>query len=407
MRAARKTTARRADFGKSAVLNTVREVSARFQSSSRPANTPALFARLDPRLGEAYRALMKDPTRTTDGLTKEMGHIRLILSFEPHLPDSPIETAVRWTLKNLKPLDAHTESELTVRLLASLDYRLPLSVDESVAELRRFGAEYVGQRVLAKANRESSPRRRARALYAAWQLGDDSREVSDALGHILIGSDVTAAAEAARALDAMGHPHSRAGEALARALAAEDALTRFIAADVLLCARKPMPETHDALLKAMSDTDPRVQATAVQALSSMKATGARVVRALIPLVGAEAEVEGELGARAAAIDYLGRLGDAAVVALPALLECAERSERWTRLSALKAIWEIGGKPDQVMPLLIDELLQGDGKTEFSAAEQIRAVGTAAIPYLKGVLQDKRADGNQDLAADLLKQLLAE
>lgn len=337
----------------------VRFVTAQFQSTARTPRAPALFTRLDAGLVEAHQALSQEATRHADRLlTKDFGNIRLTLTFEPPSSDSPSRTAGRWTLTNLKPLDAHTEAELARGGLAALDYRLPLSVDESVAELRKFGAEDLGQRVLAIACQESNPRRRARALYAAWQLGDRTKELRDALGHILTGSDVTAAAEGARALDVMGHPHSKAGEVLARALSADDALTRFIAADALLCAGEPMAETRDALLKAVSDTDPRVQATAVRALSSMKARGVRVVRALISLVSGKAEPEVEQLARAAAIDYLGRLGDDAVVALPALLECAERSERWIRLLALEAVWRIGGKPDQVMPLLINELLHG-------------------------------------------------
>ena len=229
-------------------------------------------------------------------------------------------------------------------------------------------------------------------------------ELKPQLVKSLEGSDVLAAAEAGYTLWKMGIDHPPIIPALERALVSKDALTRLIASGVLLSGGERAVPAKTSLITALADTDPRVQENAVAALSVSDASGPDVVEGLITLICPKGEA-GDYGpsAKKAAIHYLGELGKSAEKAVVHLHKCAGSAGPWMRLACLDAIWKITTDPEQVLPLLMQELVDGNGISEHMAAGQITTIGTPASPYLRRLI-DSGDPKHKDIAKRLLREL---
>lgn len=129
---------------------------------------------------------------------------------------------------------------------------------------------------------------------------------------------------------------------------------------------------------ASAKSSTRLGPKVVSPIKRDEATRVRVVRAFR-----------DWGVRETAADSLGRIGDAAVPALIAALEDADRD---VRAQATRALARMGPKAEDAIPALIDALDDDDKEVRRGAARALGQIGPLAeeaVPALVRALKDPR------------------
>jgi HEAT repeat protein len=329
---------------------------------------------------------------------------------------------------------------------------------------------------LVEAMADSNDRVRAKAVQALGRMGESAAVAAPSLVRALHDPDHWVSALAAEALGEIGESAERAIPALVRALGHSNALVRGNAAEALgkmgpaAAETRPAlenlahdpdggvraqairalgligpsgPHGREAVLEALEDADPLVRAAAVETIGQWGEDGEMAER-LMPLLEdandqVKVQVAGVLpklaGPTAAVIDglckrlleddspevrvhaalALGKLGPAAVLAGPVLLEAAQTAEAPVREQAMRAIAIIqppetaaafaaglqdasaeirkvasGGWmnaptiPDEVIPALVQALRDPESQVRANAAHalsRLPALPDGALPLL--------------------------
>lgn len=229
---------------------------------------------------------------------------------------------------------------------------------------------------------------------AVGALGEAARDPSEAMRHAAL-----------RALARIGLPAEAVMPVVLEQLATGDVKTRQLAARVLGNIEYLEIEAEDALVAALADSEPAVQAAALAALVQV---GAELPEGSIAkLTGFLTNLDAD--ARADAILALGQLGPRAAGAFPAIEKALADKSSEIRHSAVWALGQIGEEQEAraVPPLMA--VLEGDPDADVraQAAWALGQMGAAAEPAadaLLAALQDPD-DMVQLEAYEALKSLL--
>jgi HEAT repeat protein len=226
------------------------------------------------------------------------------------------------------------------------------------------------------------------ALIILAGIGEDSKPAVPKVIAILTDKQLSADLRwrAAQCLQYIGPAAEEAVPVLLRMLGTETGLPLMGAVNALGGIGSKDERVIPALIKLLADADPRIQFNAAAVLGQISKSPATVVPALVELLKKNpndpndkdvARYAERAGYRRAVIVALGRFGEAAEPAVPALLDIAKdsREEVPTREYAIKAIGRIGPKAKAAVPTL--EALRKDlavglvlEKTLVSALEAI-------------------------------------
>jgi HEAT repeat protein len=181
---------------------------------------------------------------------------------------------------------------------------------------------------------------------------------------------------AADALNQMGKDAAAAGPDLVTALSDPDALVRDVAAQAVGKLAPDVPGAVPALVKLFPDK------TAVRAVSNFKRAGAEAVPHLLPLLN---DPKLDVPTRRQVIRTLGKIGEPAKAAVPALIELTDKDpDAGIREQAAEALGDIGpGAAAEGIPALVRALKHPAAMVRRDAVRSLGQMGPAA----KGVLAD--------------------
>jgi HEAT repeat protein len=141
------------------------------------------------------------------------------------------------------------------------------------------------------------------------------------------------------------------------------------------------------LVRALKDPSELVRGNAIASLAMIGPDAAEAVDALIPFLAAGPQ-------RSNAAYALGSIGEAAVAAIPALMEALDDPEPYTRNTAANALGLIGPGAADAVPAIIRMLDDPDGVARVGAANGIGLMGVAAtpaVPVLLRMIEDESQD----------------
>jgi len=139
-----------------------------------------------------------------------------------------------------------------------------------------------------------------------------------------------------------------------------------------------------ALVKALDESDSELVR---EALNSLRVIGAYDDVVIDKVV----HVLREGPCRSTALWYLMGTGPKAKIVLPAVREATRNSRGRFRISAAKFLWDVGRDAKTAVPMLIDELGKGDGRTTDFAAGPLASIGAPAIPALVKLIGDSKTE----------------
>ncbi|CAM5404352.1 hypothetical protein GCM10010329_16450 [Streptomyces spiroverticillatus] len=161
-------------------------------------------------------------------------------------------------------------------------------------------------------------------------------------------------------------------------------------------AAAPAPGEVRPLAEA-EDLSVRMAATA--ALWALEGDAADVVPRLLALLDTYKAAD--------AADVLGRIGPAAVLALPRLREITTKSSEWRRVHAAAALWDVGGEAEAAV--VVDALLAAWEENDCTATfvvECLDRMGPAAAPALPRIRDElSRPQGSYFRSASADRELL--
>jgi HEAT repeat protein len=177
-------------------------------------------------------------------------------------------------------------------------------------------------------------------------------------------------------------PLRRVFEATARRLAREglfdpDVRARRAAAEALEGMGDVLAPYIPELVRALCDRDEIVRWLAARALGELAPRQPRVVlRGLVPRLGDE-----DLDVRIGAANAIGRYGDAARPAVPALAAFVSRGDVEARVAVLQALEAIGTDASPALPAVARALADEDPRVRAEAARVLGRFGRLAAPYI--------------------------
>jgi HEAT repeat protein/lysophospholipase L1-like esterase len=222
---------------------------------------------------------------------------------------------------------------------------------------------------------------------ALWAFARDGRStpVEAAATALRADPDPGVRAAAARALGAHGDPGLAAESALYAALADASEPVRHAAARALH-ALGPTSGDAERLAEALASDDPYVQGFAAWSLGELgDAAGGDVV--VERLLAALRDQPLGRGVSAAA---LARLGSAAEVAVPELVEALASPEPRHRFNAALALGRLGPRAAPALPRLVTALADPDPRVRAHAATALGRVGRpeAVTPLIRALEDDE-------------------
>ena len=166
-------------------------------------------------------------------------------------------------------------------------------------------------------------------------------------------------------------------KALVAQFGSRDAVRRAEASETLIAMG---PESIDALIRGVSDKNPRVREMSAWTLSEIGVPTARVVPALISTLADPDENIRVMGSVA-----LQNLGEPAV---PYLIDALKAESAEIRLNAAYALGEIGTPLDTILPALVSTLTDPEWNVRRLV---VRALVTIGSPALDSLIQALNSD----------------
>ncbi len=134
-----------------------------------------------------------------------------------------------------------------------------------------------------------------------------------------------------------------------------------------------------SLLEALSHPDPAVRTRCLQTIASMGPQGAAAAEGLMARVAADPEL------RADGLRALAHLGEAAMKAVPLLIEFIETAQGLDRVRALEALLQISPEDERIAPLSAPLLEDGDAACVEAALRILESCGPKAEPSIPAIL----------------------
>jgi HEAT repeat protein len=250
------------------------------------------------------------------------------------------------------------------------------------------------------------------------EIGPDAAAALPRLHDCLDASSLAARLYAAEATLRIDPTDELAVETLHAALDSHETEVRFFSVNALGAAVRVNDGAVFAVLRALSDPDPKVATAAavhlsrtpnadqqtlpgVQAIDpdDSESMPAEVAEWISDLSDAAADV------RQAAAIRLAIAGPAACHAVEALTTALGDPDPIVRLHVALAIWEIGRNGYPIYPVLVDLLLTNDTDTRIGAAYALGRIGPAArdtLPWLTKLLNETKTIDRLPLAVSIVQ-----
>ena len=253
------------------------------------------------------------------------------------------------SLGEMGQVDSLATADL-IRLLQDEDEAVRCQAAESLGQLKSPGDEAVA--ALAKLLEDPSPPIRVAAAKGSQALKKEAAEAVPALLPLLQEGDETVRLAAAEAVNQIGTMQGEALQTLGEGLTSQDNVVR---------ARRPRrwarlakrPPSSALLAEALQDDNDRVRAKAAEAL--------------------------------------GKMGEAAVEAVPGLVKAMRDQDNWVGALAAEALGEIGNGAAHAIPALVRSLHHVNPTVRANAAEALGKMGATATPALSAVDAVKDAE----------------
>jgi HEAT repeat protein len=271
---------------------------------------------------------------------------------------------------------------------------------QTLAEMGPDAREAIGTLVAILRGRNQPAR--AWALYVLGRMGPAGQEALPALMKELADTKSTLRMSVLYALAQIGPAARAAVPELRKILKTGPTDLRRVAATALAGIGRDAREAVPELTAALHDKDPQVQLAAAGALWLVDG------RAKDALHGAEKGLQSANEAlRQQAVSLLGRMGQAAREAEPALRQALDQERNMTtRLGAADALWRVSGKTEAALPLLRAGLKDPFQFNRVRAARVLGDMGGAAkqaVADLRAAALDPDA-GVREAAARALEKI---
>ena len=310
------------------------------------------------------------------------GREKLIAALESSDPAAQLQAA-----KALGELGSEAEPAVPV-LLGLMEQNSYTDEGESVGAAACAALGQIGRVAVPKlieALEHEHPQVRRGAALALHDIGRDAAPAVPALIEVLKRDDPATNHPAIYALGAVGPEAKPAMPLLIEMLRHENQQNRWEACRALGAIG---PEAKGAV--------PELLRLLGEGVASSRQNAAAALGRIGPVIG-EQGINGLIGAlddrqgavREAAAIALGRLGPPAKAAAPALEKALQRAEFEAKVPIAKAIWQITGDADRIVPLLARELETIEAG--LSAAEALGEMGPAAraaVPQLIRALEHR-------------------
>lgn len=282
--------------------------------------------------------------------------------------EEPVRQAAAEAVGRIGALDGDV-TPILVEGLAHPDNVVRAETAEALGTIGEAAAEATP--ALVEALKDTNDRVRAKAAEALGKIGEAAADAVPGLVRALRDKDNWVSAMAAEALGEMGDSADDAIPALVRSLGHINPQVRGNAAEALGKMGDAAASAAPALVKAAQDEDAGVRCQVVQALGAV----VRIATADHILLAATEDADPTV--RAAALEALGKRGEANEEIVAALLRGLLDPADPVKVEAAKALPRLAGATEAVIDGLCARLEDDSGWVQVHAALGLGRLGTAA------------------------------
>jgi HEAT repeat protein/S1-C subfamily serine protease len=235
------------------------------------------------------------------------------------------------------------------------------------------------------ADPDAGARKRIQACNQLGQMGSDAKAAVNALVAALSDKNEVVRRAAAEGLEQIGNMTQSQIDAVTQALRDDSAEVRLASVNALKRMGEEADSAVPALRQCLRDPDARVRIQALRTLAQLGPIAAKD-QATVPDISRALREDKNHDVRSEAAVALGKMGQAAVPALPALEDALKDTNRDVRVNVLSTFEALGPDAKPAISNLVAALKERDRDVRLGAISALGAMGPDARPALEKMLE---------------------